>query len=177
MMNLEELKYPIGQVEFPKQITENHIAKWIQVLEVFPNQVEEEIKGLLKSEMAYKYRPEGWNIQQIINHCIDSHMNSVLRFKLTLTENNPTIKPYQVALWAELSDTLNYDINEAIILLKSLHKRWVFLLKNMSSEDFKRTFIHPEGNEKLTLKENLCIYDWHCRHHLQHIKNAKKFRY
>ncbi|MCF6308452.1 MAG: putative metal-dependent hydrolase [Flavobacteriaceae bacterium] len=177
MMDLEELKYPIGEVHFPKQITENHITKWIQVLQNFPNQVEDEIKELSKSELTYKYRAEGWNIQQIVNHCIDSHINSVSRFKLTLTEENPTIKPYKEARWAELPDTINYDINDAIILLKSLHKRWVFLLKNMISEDFKRTFIHPEGNEKLTLEENLCIYDWHCRHHLQHIKNAKKLKF
>jgi len=176
-MNLNELKYPIGEVGFPKQITEHHITKWIQVLEDFPNQVEVEIKGLSKNELAYKYRPEGWNILQVVNHCTDSHMNSVIRFKLTLTEDKPTIKPYEEARWAELSDTIDYDISEAIILLKSLHKRWVFLLKSMTSNDFKRTFIHPEGNEKLTLEENLCIYDWHCRHHLQHIKNAKKFRY
>jgi len=176
-MNLNELKYPIGEVDFPNQITEDHITKWIQVLEVFPNQVEKEIKNLSKVELAYKYRPDGWNIQQIVNHCVDSHMNSIIRFKLTLTEDNPTIKPYEEARWAELSDTVNYDINEALVLLKSLHKRWVYLLRDMSLEDFKRTFIHPEGNEKLTLEENLCIYDWHCRHHLQHIKNAKELKY
>ncbi len=177
MENLEDLKYPIGQIKFPEIISENHISEWIKTIEDFPALVEEEVKTLNSIELNYKYRPEGWNILQVVNHCTDSHMNSIIRFKLTLTEENPTIKPYEEALWAELSDSTNYSVSDALVLLTSLHKRWVFLLKNMSSNDFKRTFIHPEGNEKITLAENLCIYDWHCHHHLQHIKNAKKFQY
>lgn len=177
MSNIEELKYPIGKVNFPKTISKNHISEWIKTIEDFPTLVKNEIEGLQQNEILYRYRPEGWNILELVNHCVDSHINSVIRFKLTLTEDNPTIKPYEEARWAELPDTQNYDIKEALQLLNSLHKRWVFLLKSITSEDFKRTFIHPENNKKLTLEENLCFYDWHCQHHLQHIKNAKKLKF
>lgn len=177
MQNVEDLKYPIGKINFPNSITKNHITDWIQTLEDFPNQIEIEIQGLQKGELSYTYRPSGWNIKQLVNHCTDSHINSVTRFKLALTEENPIIKPYEEANWAALSDTIHYDINESLDLLKSIHKRWVFLLKNMTNDDFKRTFVHPDGNEIITLERNLCIYDWHCKHHLQHIVNAKKFKF
>ena len=177
MHNIEDLKYPIGKVNFPIVITENHISEWIQTLEEFPNLVEIELIGHQGKDLEYCYRPNGWNIKQVINHCVDSHMNSMTRFKLALTENNPTIKPYEEAKWAELSDSKSYDINESLVLLKSLHKRWFFLLKGMVGDDFKRTFIHPDGNEIISLEANLCIYDWHCKHHLQHIINAKKHQF
>ncbi len=177
MQDLEVLKFPTGKVDFPNVITNNHISEWIQTLEGFPIQVKNEIQGLQKKELAHKYRPNGWNIKQIVNHCADSHLNSVIRFKLALTEDNPIIKPYEEAKWAELPDTIYYDINESLDLLKIIHQRWVFLLKKMTEDDFKKTFIHPDGNETVTLEKNLCIYDWHCKHHLQHIINAKKFHF
>ena len=177
MLDLEQLKFPIGKTVFPETILDKHIVQWIKTLEDFPTQVEKEIKGLNATQFTHSYRPKSWTILQIINHCVDSHANSILRFKLALTENNPTIVPYQEALWAELPDTLDYSIKDSLMLLKSLHKRWVFLLSKMSPADFKKTFFHPENNKKVTLEENLCIYDWHCKHHLQHIINAKKFKY
>lgn len=177
MQDLEQLKFPVGKNVFPIPITEKHILQWIKTLEDFPKQVEAEIEGLNESQLEYSYRPNGWSILQIINHCVDSHTNSILRFKLALTEDNPTIKLYQEALWAELPDTLDYSIVDTLMLLKLLHKRWIFLLKKMSPAHFKKTFFHPGDNEKLTLEENLCIYDWHCKHHLQHIINAKKYKY
>tara|TARA_R110000787_G_scaffold129264_1_gene241063 strand:+ start:7599 stop:8132 length:534 start_codon:yes stop_codon:yes gene_type:complete len=177
MHNLENLKHPIGKVNFPINITKKYISEWIQTLEEFPSQVETELLGHQAKDLEYCYRPNGWNIKQVINHCIDSHINSMVRFKLALTENNPTIKLYEEAKWAELPDSKSYNINESLVLLKSLHKRWVFLLKEMVEDDFKRTFIHPDGNEIISLETNLCIYDWHCKHHLQHIINAKKHRF
>lgn len=177
MHNTEDLKYPIGKLDFPDLITKDNISEWIQTLEEFPNQVETELQDLKDKELEFCYRPDGWNIKQVINHCIDSHMNSMIRFKLALTENNPTIRPYEEAKWADLSDTKSYDIKESLVLLKSLHKRWTFLLKDLGEYEFKRTFIHPDGNETISLEENLCIYDWHCKHHLQHIINAKKHQF
>lgn len=177
MHNTEDLKYPIGKLDFPDLITKDNISEWIQTLEEFPNQVETELQDLKDKELEFCYRPDGWNIKQVINHCIDSHMNSMIRFKLALTENNPTIRPYEEAKWADLSDTKSYDIKESLVLLKSLHKRWTFFLKDLGEDEFKRTFIHPDGNETISLEENLCIYDWHCKHHLQHIINAKKHQF
>ncbi len=177
MDTLEELKYPIGKVKFPETITNNHIYNWVKTIEEFPFQVENELKSIQPNELLFAYRPEGWNIKQLVNHCVDSLMNSIIRFKLALPEDCPIIKPYEEANWAELSDTNSYNVSESLQLLKSLHQRWVFLLKTMSEEDFKKCFIHPDGKEIITLEKNLCIYEWHCNHHLQHIKNAKKFQY
>ncbi|MGV6829200.1 MAG: YfiT family bacillithiol transferase [Flavobacteriales bacterium] len=177
MFNIEKLKYPIGNYKKPKQINKQDINTYIETISNFPNWVIGEVKNLNPKQLNYKYRPKGWTIQQIVLHCIDSHTNSIMRFKLALTEDNPTIKPYHEALWAKLADSINYHTTEALQLLKLTHNRWVFLLKNMTEEDFNKTFFHPENNQTVSLKENLSIYHWHCKHHLQHIKNAKKYQY
>jgi len=177
MPDIEELKYPIGKINFPDVINGKHISAWIATLDDFPQKVMQEVKGLNSQELKYKYRPEGWNIQQVVNHCIDSHTNSVIRFKWTLTEEEPIIKTYCEDRWAELPDTLSYPIDHSLALLESVHLRWVFLLKSIKKEKWKRAFIHPSGNERVTLEKNLCIYAWHCEHHLHHIKNAKKLKF
>lgn len=176
-MNSEKLKYPVGKHHFPETIDDSMIKKWIKTIKEFPNKVNEEVNNLSKTELAYRYRPNGWSIKQVIAHCLDSHINSFVRFKLTLTEENPVIKPYREDKWAELSDTLEYDLKENLQSLISLHKRWIFLLESLTEEQLNRTFIHPDGNETISLKENLSIYAWHCEHHLQHIINAKKYSY
>lgn len=173
MSGIENLKYPIGKFNSPEIISEAHIKDWIAIIANFPLHISTEVSQLSLSEFGYKYRPGGWTIKQVLNHCVDSHMNTVVRFKLALTEDCPTIKPYDESAWAELSDTLQYSINDSIILLEQIHKRWVFLLKSLNSEQFNRKFLHPNGDELVSLKENLGIYAWHCQHHLQHIINAK----
>lgn len=177
MLNIEQLKYPIGKPTIDNEITPTNIELWIHIISDFPSKMAKEVLELSNNELSYQYRPNGWNIQQIVNHCIDSHMNSYIRFKLALTEENPIIKPYQESLWAELVDSVAYSIPESITLLNSIHKRWVFLLKSLSNSDFNKIFIHPEGNETISLKENLGIYAWHCEHHLAHVLNAKKYQY
>ena len=174
---MEELKYPVGRVSFPEQITQEMIQGWIANIEAFPTAVEEEVRDLDTHQLQYRYRPEGWTIHQVVNHCADSHTNSLIRFKWVLTEDKPTIKPYFEARWAELPDTLDYPVQEGVALLKQLHKRWVFLLKNLTPEQLERTYVHPEKGLTFDLKQTICQYDWHCRHHLQHIKNAKEFKY
>ena len=177
MRNIEDLKYPIGQFTVPEEISNTDIEKWIDTIEKFPQQIATEVSKLSDEELLYKYRPNGWSIKQVLNHCIDSHTNSVMRFKLALTEENPVIRPYDEAAWAELSDTLDYKIEDSISLLKQVHQRWVFLLKSITPEHLNRTFIHPDGNDIISLKENLGIYAWHCQHHLHHIINAKKMKF
>ena len=172
-MNPEALKYPIGKPSILKQIKRDRLNKWITTLEVFPTKVANEIQGLSIQDMNLKYRPDGWTIRQVIGHCLDSHMNSFIRFKLALTEYQPLIKPYKEDQWANLPDSLDYDIDEVMQGLSNLHKRWVFLLKGLTAQQWERTFIHPEGNETISLKKNLALYAWHCDHHLQHIINAK----
>jgi len=178
MIDIEQLKYPAGKLHIPKEITQEQIEAWIETIELFPKKVENKLADLTNQQtIDYHYRLGGWNIKQVLNHCIDSHMNSVVRFKLALTEDNPTIRPYNETAWAELSDSLLYDVSDSIQLLRSIHKRWVFLLNSLTGEQFNRTFVHPDGNEIVTLKENLCIYAWHCENHFLHMANAKKYKF
>ena len=176
-MDTETLKYPIGKPKTPTKIEPTHIERWIQAIRVFPSLVTKEVTPLTDKELQYKYRLEGWTIQQVVGHCIDSHMNSMIRFKLALTEDNPTIKPYDEARWASLNDTVNYSIQNSTKLLSGIHQRWVFLLEQLETLQLQRTYIHPEGNERVSLQESLAIYAWDCNHHLQHIINAKAFKY
>jgi len=178
MLNLEKLKYPAGELKIPNQISDVEIKKYITTIAEFPGRVATEIKNLSDEDLlSYHYRAQGWNIKQVLNHCIDSHMNSFIRFKLALTEDNPVIRPYNETAWAELPDTVLYGASESIQLLHSIHKRWVFLLNNLTTKEFSKTFIHPDGNEVISLKENLCIYAWHCENHFLHIANAKKYKF
>lgn len=175
-MNLEALKFPVGKFVKPETITEEIIDSAISEIENFPNLVKAEIENLDENDLKLKYRPEGWTISQVVHHCADSHINSYVRFKLALTENLPTIKPYEESLWAELPDS-KLSPFVSLKLLEALHERWVFILKNLSDEDLNKEFIHPEQSERISLKENILIYSWHCQHHLAHIKQAKELRF
>ena len=172
-MNENKLKFPIGEFIKPGIIIEQIISDWITIIEKFPQYLTKEIETLTEDQLKYKYRPNGWNIRQIVHHCADSHMNSFIRFKLALTEDKPTIRPYFEDRWAEQSDYLNSPVILSLNIIEGLHKRWVILLKSLTDDDLNRTFIHPEGNKEISLKENIGIYAWHCTHHLEHIKLAK----
>lgn len=130
MQNLEKLKFPIGEFSPPIQIDATTITHWITSIEAFPNRLEVLVKNLSIEQRNWKYRPEGWSIKQVVHHCADSHMNSIIRFKLALTETNPNIRPYWENRWAELPDSLDNDLSSALLLLKGLHQKWVFLLKH-----------------------------------------------
>ena len=175
-MNLEQLKYPAGKFVKPESITKEIIDSAISEIENFPNLVKTEIQNLEEKDLQLRYRPEGWTITQVVHHCADSHINSYMRFKLALTENIPTIKPYEESLWAELPDN-NLSPFVSLKLLDALHEKWVYIIKSLSEEDLNKEFIHPDQSEKISLKENISIYSWHCRHHLAHIRQAKELRF
>lgn len=175
-MNLEQLKYPVGKFVKPESITKEIIDSAISEIENFPSFVKTEIQNLDEKDLQLRYRPEGWTITQVVHHCADSHINSYMRFKLALTENVPTIKPYEESLWAELPDN-NLSPFVSLKLLDALHEKWVYILKSLSEEDLSKEFIHPEQSERISLKENILIYSWHSRHHLAHIKQAKELRF
>ena len=175
-MNLDELKYPVGKFSKPELMTKELIDSAISEIENFPNLVKAEIQNIDDIDLKLRYRPDGWTISQVVHHCADSHINSYLRFKLALTENLPTIKPYEESLWAELPDNQLSSL-VSLQLLEALHVRWAYLLKTLSEEDLNKAFIHPEQSEKVSLKENILIYSWHCQHHLAHIRQAKKLRF
>lgn len=172
--SIEYLKYPIGRFLNPSNIDNQQIEDWIETIENFPEKLNQEVCNLNEQELNQTYRPGGWTIRQVVNHCADSHMNSIIRFKLTLTEDIPTIKPYAEHLWAELADSKNYPIESSLKLLKGLHERWVTLLKSLSETDLEKQYKHPATNTLVTLKSAIGLYAWHCEHHLEHVKNAKK---
>tara|TARA_R110001583_G_scaffold50850_7_gene158701 strand:+ start:5838 stop:6371 length:534 start_codon:yes stop_codon:yes gene_type:complete len=168
---LEKLKYPIGKPAISKDISPDNIKDWIAVIEEFPKKLEALVSHLSTGQLDTVYRENGWTIRQVIHHCADSHHNSYTRFKWALTEEKPVIKVYYEDRWADLFDSRAAPISLSINHLKALHAKWVYLLKGLSESDFKKEFIHPEGNENVTLAENSGIYAWHCNHHFAHIYN------
>ncbi len=167
---MEKLKYPIGLPEIPAKISNEHITEWIRVLEAFPERLSNLVINLSEEQLNTPYRENGWTIRQVIHHCADSHQNSYTRFKWALTENKPVIKTYFEERWAALFDSKKAPIQLSLDALKTLHAKWVYLLKGLTEKDFNKSFIHPDGNEEVTLKENLGIYAWHCSHHFAHIE-------
>ncbi|MFD1294140.1 YfiT family bacillithiol transferase [Lutibacter holmesii] len=168
---LESLKYPIGHVKIPSEITSKELNTWIQTIENFPLKLDNLVQNLSDEQLDTTYRKNGWTIRQVIHHCADSHQNSYIRFKWTLTENKPVIKAYFEEKWGELFDSKSAPIQLSIQVLYALHAKWVYLLKGLTNEDLTRSFIHPESKETVTLAQNIAIYAWHCNHHYAHIYN------
>lgn len=170
---LERLKYPIGQFECPKHITETHIKEWIAVLETLPNRLEELVNHLNDEQLNTPYRPEGWTIREVVHHISDSHHHSYIRFKWAMTENKPTIKAYNEQAWANQFD-YKAPIEHSLLHIKAIHTKLVYYLKGLTIEDLERSFIHPETNNTVVLKENIGIYAWHSNHHYAHIETVVK---
>ncbi|MBC7486452.1 MAG: putative metal-dependent hydrolase [Cytophagaceae bacterium] len=174
--SLEQLRFPIGKFEAPQVLTQDLLNSYLKDIETFPARLKQAVIGLNDSQLDTPYRPDGWTIRQVVNHCADSHMNSLVRFKLALTEEEPTIKPYYEERWAELVDSKTMPIESALLLLEGLHRRWTVLLKSLNSEELKKTFIHPEHGKRFRLDENIGVYAWHGNHHLAHITTLKKIK-
>ena len=171
-MDIEKLKFPIGKFIKPEIISNQDVLTWIETIEMFPSKLKNMVSNLSVEKLNWKYRPDGWKIKQVIHHCADSHMNSFIRFKLALTEDNPTIKPYEEAKWATLIDGDYDDISASLIILQGVHARWTMLLKSFDASDLTKTFTHPESKKTYELKEVIGLYAWHCNHHFAHIEQA-----
>lgn len=165
---MEDLKYPIGQFVAPEVITKEIITKWTNELESFPNRINNATVNLKDEQLDTPYRPEGWTVRQLINHCSDSHMNALLRFKWALTEDNPTIKTYNEKLFAELADSKNMPIYAALQMLSGIHERLVTLIRSLDETTLNRKVTYPDGST-IFLKEYIGLYAWHGNHHLAHI--------
>ena len=165
-----QLRYPIGKVNIPANISDQDIENWISTLESFPEKLEMITQNLSEEQLDTPYREGGWTIRQVIHHVFDSHCNSYIRFKWALTEDQPVIKAYHEDRWARGVD-YKAPVALSLAALSGLHARWVHLLKGLSREDLKRVFIHPETNEEVRLEANIGIYAWHCEHHYAHIYN------
>ena len=167
---MSDIRYPIGKFEWPAEVTAAQRERYIQTIEALPAQIRAAVAKAAQNQLDRPYRGGGWSIRQMVHHIPDSHMNSYIRFKLALTENEPTIKPYDEAACAELSDS-RAPVEVSLDLLDALHRRWVILLRGMTDADYERAFRHPEIG-LVKLKANLALYDWHSRHHLALIEYA-----
>lgn len=174
MNDLEQRKYPIGQFQAPDHISDVELDEYIKVIKDFPGRLKNLIENFSDDQLDTPYREGGWTVRQLINHIADSHINSFMRLKLALTEDNPVIKPYDEAKWAELQDSVNMPIKPAMRIIKGTHQRWVALLKSLTNKQLERTFHHPEHNKDYNLRHHLALYVWHCNHHYAHIENLKK---
>ena len=163
-----DLRYPIGKYE-TQPYSDKQKENWLNDIKFLPQSLENALLNLNEAQQQTPYREGGWTVSQLVHHVADSHMNAYCRFKLGLTESNPTIRPYEEKLWAELSDTHNLPANISITLLFALHSRWYELLKNMKPEEWDRPVVHPEHNKQMTLWYLLGMYAWHSRHHTAHI--------
>jgi hypothetical protein len=171
MTELDDLRYPIGKFRPPAENTPAVRAEQIQILSELPARLRAAVSGLSAAQLDTPYREDGWTVRQVVHHFADSHANSYIRFKLALTEDSPTIKPYDEAAWARLPDS-NAPIEPSLIFIDGLHQRLVALLETMSDDDFQRSFTHPERG-RVTLANNLAIYAWHSLHHTAHIVNLR----
>lgn len=171
-LNLDKLKFPIGHFDQHTEVTPEYLALWKTTIAEFPQKLKKVVNALSSEELNWKYRPNGWTIKQVVHHLADSHMNSFIRFKLTLTEDAPTIRPYEEADWANVPDGLSENIEPSLQILDGVHQRWSLLLENLSDSEWNKMYFHPQHQRLFSTKEALGIYDWHCRHHLAHIEQA-----
>ncbi|HME35123.1 MAG TPA: bacillithiol transferase BstA [Candidatus Sulfotelmatobacter sp.] len=165
---MTDLRYPIGKFHYDGPLTEDQKRAFVDDISQAPAKLRAAVKGLTEAQLDTPYRPGGWTVRQTAHHVPDSHMNAYIRFKLALTEQEPTIKPYAEDRWAELADTKTTPVEISLTLLDSLHDRWVRLLRSLSAEQWQRMFRHPELGE-MTLEKTLALYAWHGRHHVAHI--------
>jgi uncharacterized damage-inducible protein DinB len=168
-----DLRYPIGKFEHEGDITAAKRSAWIADIRELPAKLAQAVAGLSEEQLDTPYRDGGWTVRQVVHHVADSHMNSFTRFKLALTEDNPTIKPYEEALWAELGDGKSCPVAPSLALVEALHLRWTALLESMGEADFARTFYHPGSRETVRLDRALGQYSWHGRHHVAHITTLR----
>lgn len=168
-----DLRYPIGKYE-PKPYSERQKNDWLNDIKFLPQSLENTLLNLNEAQQHTPYREGGWTVKQVVHHVADSHINAYCRFKLGLTEENPTIRPYEEQLWAELSDTHHLPTNVSITLLYALHTRWYELLKNIKDEEWLRTIVHPSAGTPWTLWHLLGMYAWHGRHHVAHVTSLRE---
>jgi len=171
MTELDDLRYPIGRLSAQAGGTAATRSAHIEALRLLPGQVRAAVSGLSDAQLNTPYREGGWTVRQTVHHLADSHANSFIRFKLALTEDWPTIKPYDEAAWARIADS-ETPIEGSLMFIDALHERWVALLESMTEQDFQKGFVHPV-NGRQNLERALAIYEWHGRHHTAHITGLR----
>jgi len=172
-METPDVRYPVGKFKFPETVSPDDRRKFVGEIAEAPFRLREAVKGLGEAELDTPYRPGGWTVRQVVHHLPDSHLNSYIRFRWALTEEEPTIKAYYEDRWAELPDARTAPVEVSLKLLESLHSRWVGLLRSLNDQDWERSFRHPELG-LLRLEQNAALYAWHGRHHVAHIAGLRE---
>lgn len=168
-----DLRFPIGQYE-PQPFSDRQKREWLQDIQFLPGLLEQAIENLDEFQFETPYRDGGWTVRQVVHHVPDSHLNAYTRFKLGLTEDKPTIKPYDEARWADLKDVSVVPVNISITLLYALHTRWHSAIRDLTNEQWKLTVFHPEHKKEMTLWHLLGMYAWHGKHHVAHITSLRE---
>ena len=166
-------RYPIGKFSWNGPNSREQRGRLIEDIAATPERMRKAVEAMKEQQLNTPYREGGWTVRQVVHHVPDSHMNSYIRFKLALTEHEPTIKPYDEAQWAELIDAKDAPIETSLQLLEALHHRWVMLLRSLSDEDVKKQFTHPELG-LVSIDKYIALYAWHGKHHVAHIMSVKK---
>ncbi len=169
---MSDPRYPIGKFSYNGPLAPEQKKQFLDNIEQTPARIRAAIRGLSDAQLDTPYREGGWTVRQVVHHVPDSHMNSYIRFKLALTEDEPTIKPYMEDRWAELPDS-RQPIENSLVMLEALHRRWMIVLRTLSDTDWKRTFRHPELRP-MTLEKTLALYSWHGPHHEAHITRLRE---
>ncbi|HET6232586.1 MAG TPA: putative metal-dependent hydrolase [Longimicrobiaceae bacterium] len=170
---MDDLRYPVGRFERPGRLSDAQRRELIAQVAATPARLRAVVEDLNEGQLDTPYRPGGWTVRQLAHHVPDSHLNAYTRFKLALTESEPTIKPYDEARWAELPDTRSVPVETSLALLDALHERWDAVLRGMQPADFERRLVHPE-NGPMDLDALLALYAWHGRHHVAHVSALRE---
>ncbi len=169
---MKDPRYPIGKFQGMPGYDPVARGEFMRQIEETPARLRDAVNGLSERQLNHPYREGGWTVRQVVHHLPDSHMNSYIRFKLAVTEDEPTIKPYNEGQWAMLHDATTVDVEVSLALLEALHRRWVVFLRSLNDAQFSRAFRHPELGI-ITLDQNLALYAWHGRHHVAHITTLR----
>ncbi len=170
---MEDLRYPIGKFRLPEAVSAAERELFIQQIEETPERLRAAVSPLDRDQLETPYRPGGWTVRQVVHHLPDSHLNSYVRFKLAVTENEPQVKGYDESLWAELEDGRNASVETSMNLLSSLHERWVLFLRSLTPEQCARGFHHSELG-RVRVEQNIALYAWHGRHHVAQIDALRR---
>lgn len=171
-MSDSDLRYPIGPFERPAQATADDRKRYVTQLELLPSELRTALAGLSEDQLDTPYRSGGWTVRQVVHHLADSHLNGYVRFRWALTEDEPAIKAYDQARWAELEDAQKMSVVPSLALLEALHTRWVRLCQSLSEAAWGRVFVHPKSG-RMTLDDALALYAWHGRHHTAHVTTLR----
>ena len=170
---MEDLRYPVGRFRMPSEVTDEERERFIGEIAEAPALLRRAVAGLSPEQFDTPDRPGGWTVRQVVHHVPDSHLNSYVRFKLALTEDEPAVKSYMDDRWALLEDTRRTPPEVSLSLLEALHERWVTLLRSLTRADLARTFLHPELGP-VRLEQNIALYAWHGRHHVAHVTSLRE---